>query len=122
MSHSILQFRVKNSNTSGQALNSPNSTDTPVLFQGVRGGKVPSILHALAAGLRFKLHIHSDCSLVAVLGNGNELSNHDAIITWLLMRIDDGLDGPGSLSLHHLSNDLYQFLENELSTQENLSC
>lgn len=40
----------------------------------------------LAYGLMLKLQITPDTSLVSVLGKGNENSNHEAIITWMLSR------------------------------------
>lgn len=84
--------------------------------------KVPAKFHALASGLMFKLRIQQNRSLVSVIGNGNEHSNHDAIITWICTRYSfeeiDSMDTP----LESLTKALYQFLDNSLNNQELASC
>ena len=84
--------------------------------------KVPAKLHALASGLIFKLRIQPNRFLVSVIGHGNELSNHDAIITWLGIRYSveeiESMDTP----LESLTKALYLFLDNSLNNQEVASC
>lgn len=46
--------------------------------------KIGSQVINLASGLMISLQINPDMSLVSLLGKGNEHSNHEAIVTWML--------------------------------------
>jgi len=73
----------------------------------------------LAYGLMLKLQITPDTSLVSVLGKGNENSNHEAIITWMLSRYSRDeinlLEDP----LNTLAKALHNYL---LNSMEDTSC
>ena len=84
--------------------------------------KVPAKLHALASGLMFKLRIQPNRSLVSVIGNGNEHSNHDSIITWISIRYSVEEIESMAAPLESLTKVLYQFLDNALNNQEVASC
>lgn len=80
--------------------------------------KVPVRIHALADGLMFSLHIPPDRSLVAVLGSGNEFSNHEAIISWLINHVGVEQFETTRFPLESLSSTLYQYLNDHLNNKE----
>jgi len=81
--------------------------------------KTGSSLSHLSFGLMLKLHIYNDMSLVSLLGNGNEHSNHEAIINWVLLHYTrediHSMDKP----LESLTKSLHNFL---LDSMEDSSC
>lgn len=81
--------------------------------------KTGTALMSLASGLMVKLHINPDTSLVSLLGKGNELSNHEAIITWMLSNYTrdeiDSMEAP----LESLAKALHNYL---LENMEDASC
>jgi len=81
--------------------------------------KIGSMLMNLATGLMLKLNINPDTSLVSLLGKGNELSNHEAIITWILSNYTrdeiDSMESP----LESLTKALQNYL---LDNMEDASC
>lgn len=84
--------------------------------------KVPSLFIKLAYGLMFKLEILPDISLVAVLGNGNEISNHAALVTWLRKNYSvDQIEAMRS-PIEVITNELRTYLNNKLNNMEDSSC
>jgi len=84
--------------------------------------KVGASISNLASGLMFNLHINSDMSLVSVLGNGNECSNHEAIITWLLAHYSREEIGSMNRPLESLTKALHNHLNDRLNNMEEPSC
>ena len=84
--------------------------------------KVSGRLQALASGLMLYCHIQPDRSLVAVLGEGNEHSNQEAIVIWLMKHFDDDAISSMSSPLDELTRALYRFLNDQLDRQEYVSC
>ena len=84
--------------------------------------KVSGRLQALASGLMFYCYIQPDKSLVAVLGEGDEHSNQEAIVTWLMKHFDDEAITAMSSPLDELTRALYRFLNDQLDCQEYVSC
>ena len=84
--------------------------------------KASSRYRALALGLMFKCYIKPDRSLVAVLGQGNEYSNEEAILSWLLAHYSEDDIEEMSTPLDHLTHSLFQYLNNQLNLQEVVSC
>ena len=84
--------------------------------------KVSGRLQALASGLMLYCHIQPDRSLVAVLGEGNEHSNQEAIVTWLVKHFDDEAISAMSSPINELTRALYRFLNDQLDCQEYVSC
>ena len=84
--------------------------------------KVSGRLQALASGLMFYCYIQPDRSLVAVLGEGDEHSNQEAIVTWLMKHFDDEAITAMSSPLNELTRALYRFLNDQLDCQEYVSC
>ena len=97
-----------------------NILDFPI--QSPYQRKVSGNLQALASGLIFRCYIQPDRSLVAVLGEGNEHSNQDAIITWIVKHFDDEAISTMSSPLDELTRALYRFLNDKLDCQEYVSC
>ena len=84
--------------------------------------KVSGRLQALASGLMFYCYIQPDRSLVAVLGEGDEHSNQEAIVTWLVKHFDDEAISSMSSPLDELTRALYRFLNDQLDYQEYVPC
>ena len=72
--------------------------------------KTGSLLSHLSFGLMLNLHINNDMSLVSLLGEGNEHSNHEAIITWVLFHYTrEDIHSMGK-PLETLTKSLHNFL------------
>ena len=84
--------------------------------------KVPALLSKLAYGLMFKLFIKPDMSLVSVLGNGSEHSNHEALITWLTSQYCIDEIETMHQPLEHISSDLNNYLNDQLTNMEDALC
>jgi len=84
--------------------------------------KVSAFLSNLAHGLMFRLYINPDMSLVSVLGNGSEHSNHEALIIWLTSQYcTDAIEAMHD-PLEQIATDLHKYLIDQLTEMEDLSC
>lgn len=81
--------------------------------------KTGTALMNLASGLMAKLNINPDTSLVSLLGKGNEHSNHEAIITWMLSNYTRDEIGSMETPLESLAKALHNHL---LNSMEEPSC
>ena len=97
-----------------------NILEFPILSSDQR--EVSGRLQALASGLMFHCYIQPDRSLVAILGQGYEHSNQEAIVTWLVKHFDDEAISAMSSPLNELTRALYRFLNDQLDCQEYVSC
>lgn len=98
--------------------------DNVILFPGVKPEerqpprKVPTQVRHIACVLIGKLQINTDASLVACIGNGDELSNQSAIETWLLERFGEDVIRSMRSPVEPLSKALTTHLNNYFENQE----
>lgn len=96
MSNKIIQF--------------PNTKQKPV--PTVR--KVSATVRSLALALKVRLRISSDSSLVYILGDGEAISNLQAIEKWLLNNYNEYEVKAMNSPLNEISNHLVTVLNNKL--------
>lgn len=74
----------------------------------------PKLIDRLAEALCFILKIDSGIQLVAIIGNGNEINNLEAVKTWIVFNSNDFTDDNKDDMLPILSEKLKNSIEDSI--------